>query len=387
MRTIKNRIIKKKYTLKKIGGEKTLTEIIDEAVPILPGSNTMPEGELKTKIIAGTIPALRVYQNKSTVINDFIRQELSDFSAMDISDITEPDFMDDMAQTVRETVEEIMELDSLFQDETTPFFNEKTVLYRGTQKHYPEQISRAFISTTKTIDHLFHMMKNGDDFLSDKTQCCLNVLLIDPKYRIPYLDLEVSESENPDSKWGYQQEVLLPRGLKPVLIGEYMYPYDGIDYKTYVYEIKVVKGKKYKKPEHIIDQTDLVVDNKEVVFLTTTQKEQINNLQTYMAEMDSSNQEEMQDLYGEFQSMEEFMYDINSKGMMYFCTTKYYKKECSVILTQIKNIIDLFLTNNNLRKPECKTILIAIKKKVDKMLKKREYITRTNFIEIPRLDH
>jgi len=388
----KKRIVKRKYTRKrknrknskKIGGTRTLREIIDEGVPITPRSNTMPDGDLKTKIIAGTVPALEVYQKKSTVINDFIRQELSDFSDMNIRDMTEGDFMDELEQTVQETYENIMELDSLFLDQTAPFFTEKTVLYRGTQKHYPEEISRGYISTTKTIDHLFHMMKNGDDFLSDKTQCCLNVLIIEPKYKIPYLDLEVNKSENPRSKWGYQQEVLLPRGLKPELIGEYTYPHDGIDYKTYVYEIKTVDENEYKIPEHIIDQTDLIVDKLDVKFLITEQKKEIENLYSYLAPMDSMNQEKTEDLYGEFQHFEDYINDISSKGMIYFCTKKYYIQQCTIILTYVNNILDIYINNDNLRKPNCKDRLIVIKTKVNKMLEDKEYITRTNFIEIPK---
>ncbi len=388
MRNTKKRIVKKKYTRRTTrgGGNKSnLTKLLKTAKKIIHGENTMPEGPIKTNIIEEKINSLNEYQNKSTVINDFLRDELSNYCEKNIRDDSEEDFIEDMENDIEYVVDCIKELDELFMDSKVPIFDDQTVLFRGTDKYYSDEMSKAYISTTKTIDHLFYMMENGDEFVSNKAQCCLNVLIIDKKHKIPYLDLEVTPSENSHSKWGYQQEVLLPRGLKTDLLGEYTYNYAGIDFKTYVYKVKTVDNKEYKIPDNLDNydhhNAEIKVESEDVNFLITNQKKEIDNILSYAT---LSNQEDMQTFYEEFQMIDEYITSMAYSGMIYFCTKKVYIKKCEIILTKLKEIVYMLKTVDNLCKPHCKDKLSDIQYKIDEMLKNEDYITSSNYIAIPK---
>jgi hypothetical protein len=133
---------------------------------------------------------------------------------------------------IRDKIKKISAIDYLFNDEKCPKFTGQTILYRGTDQLYNDEtkfIDPAFISTTKTIDTLFTV---PDKFIDKKNKCCIHVLLVDPG--IPYIDLEKE-----DSRWKYQKEVLLPRGLKFERIHTGTYTYSNEQYAAFLYKISL----------------------------------------------------------------------------------------------------------------------------------------------------
>ena len=133
---------------------------------------------------------------------------------------------------IRDKIKKISAMDYLFNHSQCPKFANQTVLYRGTDQIYddsPTFNDPAFVSTTKTVETLFTI---PDKFIDKEIKCCIHVFLIDQG--VPYIDLE---KEN--SRWSYQKEVLLPRGLVFNKISTGTYTNDDEVYNAFLYKVSL----------------------------------------------------------------------------------------------------------------------------------------------------
>lgn len=133
---------------------------------------------------------------------------------------------------IRDKIKKITAMDYLFNHTLCPKFASQTVLYRGTDQIYDESPTfndPAFVSTTKTLETLFTI---PDEFIDKSKKCCIHVFLIDQG--VPYIDLEKK-----NSKWSYQREVLLPRGLVFNKISTGTYTNDDGVYNAFLYKVSL----------------------------------------------------------------------------------------------------------------------------------------------------
>jgi len=305
--------------------------------------------------------AIEEYQNFSYNINGFLRNIVDYYSNKSIAQVfrdCHEDFPNNdkklqieltkcIKQNISKTLKIINTFDFIFENKLCPTFTNKTVLFRGTEQPYQtestEQINKAYLSTTKTLDNLFVMQKKGDKILSkNKTNnkgCCINILLVDAG--IPYLDLELPENE-----WNYQQEILLPRNLAVTLIGEDKYTYETTEYTVFVFTVKLYNTNKYIAPEIILN-FDLI-QPKKMIDLLTRQKDLIFALISKIQNNDSTDSNNVINIITNIEIM---LDDYSLKVIKYFCSKEKYISICKYILGELqkmnKIVIEKHLEQND----------------------------------------
>jgi len=265
--------------------------------------------------------AVKKYQDFSFSINGFLRKEADYYSDLSITElfkkcgesIDDIDFKD--IQNIitncinndkQKTFEIIDALDYVFENSTCPKLK-NTVLFRGTDHPYEKEnpISKAFTSTTKSLQNLFDMQKKGDLVISKK--CCINALIVDD---VPYLDLGAIDNE-----WSYQQEVLLPRGLEFTLLGENMFK----KYHVYLYSVKMTT--KYEIPP--VKMSFDLIDPAKMDHLLL-QKERILNLKQFSP--------------SKIDDIDDLLDTCSSTVIRFYCEKSRFIEICRFILDKLKTI-------------------------------------------------
>ena len=362
-KTVKTRI-KPKPKTKSIPN---LTTFLKSASFIAPGSNTTPDA-LKQELNTGEETedeltfedATNKYQDFSYSINGFLRKDVvnyySDLSITEIltkcgKEIQERDIQDITLECINQDIQKtfavIDTLDYIFDNALCPKMKNKTVLFRGSDRPYEknemtgkkEIENKAYISTTKTLNNLFEMQKRGDAILSSRNNCCINILIVDEG--VPYLDLEMP------NKWSYQQEVLLPRGLIMVLLGEYMYE----NYATYVYRVKLATETYEIPPEipsiyHNVVDPAVLIEPEKMIHLLTVQKEKVLHLKQIVS--DSEIIDKIDDVYDELDT-------YSSNAIRFYCEKTRYHSIISNFRNKLKEMNELVI-RNNLQTPEYEKI-------------------------------
>lgn len=320
--------------------------------------------------------SLNSYQKSSIKINGFHRTGYDVLSEMklnisddDYDDGNDNDVKNDFMDLVDSFLKEINSIDSVFTKTNCPKTTDKTILFRGTEKYYGEQnkqtIEKSYISTTKSLEALFDMKSKGDEVLSK--DCCINILVVDPN--IPYLDLE-----NNIERWTYQQEVLLPRGLKSQTIGNTTFEHNNSRYNVYLINVTLNKTNEYELPG--IQKYD-GANPKNLDFFFNEQTNEIIKLSNMFQE-DKDWSDEKEDI----DELLQYIYNQSNKGIKYVCTKERYKKLCNHILETLKKIIPKMIISMGV-KENCKLNLPNTLDSINKILiSTKKIITPTKYIEI-----
>ena len=358
-----------------------IIRLIQEEKPlhyILPGTNnTLNEinklkEEIEIEIEDEEAPfvyfdeAIEEYQDFSYKINGFLRENVIDYySNKSISELFRmcgqdiPSSSNDkkmqitinkcIKQNIDNTMQIINTLDYIFENDACPTFKNKTVLFRGTEYPYEKEsidktiieknsiINKGFLSTTKTLDNLFSMYKKGDKILSKNNKCCVNILIVNEG--IPYLDLEVDES-----KWGYQQEILLPRDLELILLGEDKYLFETVEYKVYLYKVQLYNNNDNKYIPSKINLTFDLIELQKMVHLLTVQKESIYDL-TNKIKKDNNNPN-LTTINDKIENIELILDTYSLNVIKYVCTKQRYIVICNNIIEQLKKMNELVNEND-----------------------------------------
>jgi hypothetical protein len=323
--------------------------------------------------------SLNSYQNSSIKINSFHRtgyDVLSEIKLNNTDDYYDNEEDDDDNNDKKEFIDlvdsflkEINSIDSVFTNTNCPKTTDKTILFRGTEKYYGNQnkktIEKSYISTSKSLEALFDMKTRGDEVLSN--DCCINVLVVDPN--IPYLDLE-----NNIERWSYQQEVLLPRGLKSKTIGNTTFEHNNSKYNVYLMHITLNKRNEYKLPD--IQKYDGAHPKNLDFFFNEQTNELIKLSNMFQEEQDWSDEKE------DIDDLLQYIYDQSNKGIKYVCTKERYKKLCNYILETLKKIIPKMMISMSV-KDNCKLNLPKTLDSINKILiSTKKIITPTKYIKI-----
>lgn len=323
----------------------TLPEIIDLRKDLIESKETEDDLDFDE--------AINEYQQFSFPINGFLRKDVVNYySDLSISSILTKcgESMEDIDynnieniinecinQNKDETFKVIDTLDFIFINPLCPKLKNKTILFRGSDRPYEkyemtklglnEIRNKAYISTSKTIDALFVMQTKGDKMISETNNCCINVLIIDEG--IPYLDLEI-----PGNKWSYQQEVLLPRGLDIILLGDDNYLYNDINYNVYLYRVKLhdTTYQLYFDFDYELIEPDKMIE------LLTIDKQNIYDLNNLV----KSNEE----FSTKLENLTSILDYYFTTGILYFCEKSRYFDICKTVLDELKDINSFVITNN-----------------------------------------
>lgn len=308
--------------------------------------------------------AIDEYQSFSYSISGFLRENIVDYySNKSISDLfrtcgediprnekqIQAQILKCIKQNMTQTTQVIHTLDFIFENALCPTFQTKTVLFRGTDHPYekdditktgqPAVLMKSYVSTTKTLENLFAMYNKGDKILSKKDRCCVNALIVDEG--VPYLDLEIAG--NP---WAYQQEVLLPRGLELVLLGEDKYTFESVDYTMYFYRVRL-HGTPYHAPDLDLSFGTLV-DPQKMLSLLTVQKQLISELPDHIQIEQTGISKKIMDKMEQI----EWQLDTYSTNVIkYVCRKERYVSICNYLLHELQEINALVL-ENHLQKPD-----------------------------------
>ena len=298
--------------------------------------------------------AIDEYQDFSYSISGFLRENIVDYysnkSVADLFKTCDQDIpktekqiqaqiLKCIKQNMKQTVEIIHTLDFIFENALCPTFPIKTVLFRGTDRPYeklgqPTLLSKSYISTTKTLANLFTMYKKGDKILSKKDRCCINVLIVEEG--VPYLDLEIAGNQ-----WAYQQEVLLPRGLEMVLLGEDTYTFESVDYAMYFYKVRLHGSdvKTYHAPTLNLSFGELI-DPQKMISLLTVQKRLISELPSYIQ------MEQNTEIRNKIEQMDWQLDTYSMNVIKYLCRKERYASIRNYLLRELQSINALVVENH-----------------------------------------
>lgn len=335
-----------------------------------------PIPEYNSKLTKEEKTALIAYQTKSIPINGFLREGF-DYYSMDRAD-TDIDFDDageafveDTTYDSEDALEKIQNIDNVFLNKC-PRFAKRTVLFRGTPEKYDEEVSKGYISTTKQFETLFDMLKKGDDFLSKRRNCCMNLLIVNEG--IPYLDLEIQ-----GSKWAYQQEILIPRKLRCQCIDETEYRRNDVTYKVYVYHVTM--------PGDVISYTDysdydihngyLFAEPENVNFLLHDQVKEIDGIMRFINE--TADESLRDEFLGKIEWLLHTMQDYESRNLIYLCSTGLYSEIRRTFLMELGSIIDYALQHHLVKEDGVESMKL-VRKQIDALLNTETVITPQNKI-------
>jgi hypothetical protein len=143
---------------------------------------------------------------------------------------------------------------------------------------------------------------------------------------------------------------LLPRDIELVLLGEDTYTFESVEYKVYLYQVKLPEGPPYKPTE--LNLTFDLIEPEKMINLLTIQKELISNLPNKIQMDNSDISNEINDkINDKIDDIDLNLDNYSLNVIKYVCRKDRYLSICEYILYNLSEINELVI-DNHLETPE-----------------------------------